>query len=752
MLRARGMSCAGLRGRACGLRHAQADAGVKVLVFHGPADATTDGRRRRARGAGRRQRLRGRRDRRAAQLSAANLANYRAVVFLNTAGDLPHAAQEAARQAFVQGGGGFLAIGTAAQGEPGLDLRPAARRAPRRDSPTAVSRADRRGRRPGPPRDARPPADLRTAPTSGTRGRPARPAASTRSPATTRRRRPATARTSAAPTTRSPGAATSSGGRTFYTGMGRTAAGLRRGSSATHLGRPPVDEPASARRLQGHDQRQLPRSGRHAGPTTTGLHVQRRVARPRHRAERLDSLHRPRRLPHGRRARRAARPERARRSSTTSTRTSASAAARPRLRPAKRRRDAQQRHHPRRHARRLRRRRHGEERTNQDNHKMEYGLLGVVAAPDFTKTGHIYVQYFPSFNPSAQPPGLPARAPDLEDVAPAHLALHDSTRDEAARPGLRGQDLRLRRPGLLLLPRRRRHGVRLAGQPVRDDRRHELVAGHRRLLGQQPGRQVPDRPEHAPSAALRHGDFSYQDARRTAGNTNDYNGKMLRLNPIDDHRRRGAAGGRGRHDLHAARRGSPNGPNLFDGTEGNGNQARPEIYAMGLRNPCGWRSTRDRRPVHRVGRPGRRRPSATLGPSTYESVSQIDRAGNYGWPYCMGNGQAYRDRVADGTPQRTTARPATCRAARPPAAPRAGTTATTSATTRRTTRVWSSCRTTPAPGWTPARCGATTSGGAAATRAPPTAARRSRVTAARTTRPTTAPTPTRAVPVRPAAA
>ena len=30
---------------------------------------------------------------------------------------------------------------------------------------------------------------------------------------------------------------------------------------------------------------------------------------------------------------------------------------------------------------------------------------------------------------------------------------------------------------------------------------------------------------------------------------------------------------------------APNGPNLFKGDEGNGSQARPEIYAMGLRNP-----------------------------------------------------------------------------------------------------------------------------------------------------------------------
>ena len=44
-------------------------------------------------------------------------------------------------------------------------------------------------------------------------------------------------------------------------------------------------------------------------------------------------------------------------------------------------------------------------------------------------------------------------------------------------------------------------------------------------------------------------------------------------------------------------------------------------------------------------------PSVTLGPSTYENAAQIDRAGNYGWPYCMGNAQAYRDRTANGQPR-----------------------------------------------------------------------------------------------------
>ena len=36
---------------------------------------------------------------------------------------------------------------------------------------------------------------------------------------------------------------------------------------------------------------------------------------------------------------------------------------------------------------------------NEVNGKIETGLLGVAASPDFATTGHIYLQYFPTFNP-----------------------------------------------------------------------------------------------------------------------------------------------------------------------------------------------------------------------------------------------------------------------------------------------------------------------------------------------------------------
>ncbi|WP_323184011.1 MULTISPECIES: ThuA domain-containing protein [unclassified Streptomyces] len=117
---------------------------------------------------------------------------------------------------------------------------------------------------------------------------------------------------------------------------------------------------------------------------------------------------------------------------------------------------------------------------------------------------------------------------------------------------------------------------------------------------------------------------SFQDARRTAGNTNDLNGKIIRIHPDAD----------GTYTI-------PKG-NLFPpGTA----KTRPEIYVMGVRNIA--RLSVD--PVHNWLNAGWVGPDAgasnpELGPAKYETATVITSAGNQGWPYCMGNRQPYRDR------------------------------------------------------------------------------------------------------------
>ncbi|MEV4754110.1 ThuA domain-containing protein [Micromonospora sp. NPDC049559] len=126
---------------------------------------------------------------------------------------------------------------------------------------------------------------------------------------------------------------------------------------------------------------------------------------------------------------------------------------------------------------------------------------------------------------------------------------------------------------------------------------------------------------------------SFADARRTAGNTNDLNGKILRIHPNDD----------GTYAV-------PEG-NLFPEEGPNAAKTRPEIYVMGMRNPSRlWVDQKtDQLYVGWVG-PDANAPSMTWGPAKYDQFAVITKAGNHGWPYCMGNKQPYRDRgLADPT-------------------------------------------------------------------------------------------------------
>ncbi|WP_190849829.1 PQQ-dependent sugar dehydrogenase [Streptomyces aurantiacus] len=113
------------------------------------------------------------------------------------------------------------------------------------------------------------------------------------------------------------------------------------------------------------------------------------------------------------------------------------------------------------------------------------------------------------------------------------------------------------------------------------------------------------------------------DAQRSAGNTNDLRGKVLRIKVNAD----------GSYAI-------PSG-NLFPaGTA----KTRPEIYAMGFRNP--FRMTVDKATgIVYLGDYGPDAGSAspTRGPGGQVEFNRITKAGNFGWPYCTGDTDAYTD-------------------------------------------------------------------------------------------------------------
>lgn len=112
------------------------------------------------------------------------------------------------------------------------------------------------------------------------------------------------------------------------------------------------------------------------------------------------------------------------------------------------------------------------------------------------------------------------------------------------------------------------------------------------------------------------------DAQKSAANTMSLGGKICRIRPKPD----------GTYDI-------PEG-NLFPpGTP----KTRPEIFVMGCRNP--WRMSIDPKTGYVYW--GEVGPDAggdgPRGPRGYDEINQARKAGNFGWPYFIGDNFAYSD-------------------------------------------------------------------------------------------------------------
>jgi cytochrome c len=104
------------------------------------------------------------------------------------------------------------------------------------------------------------------------------------------------------------------------------------------------------------------------------------------------------------------------------------------------------------------------------------------------------------------------------------------------------------------------------------------------------------------------------DAQRSAANTNDLRGKLLRIHVEAD----------GSYTIPAG--------NLFaPGTA----KARPEIYAMGVRNPFRFSVDRRANVVYLADySPDATEADPARGPAGQGKWTVIRKPGNYGWPYC----------------------------------------------------------------------------------------------------------------------
>ncbi|HEY8833874.1 MAG TPA: ThuA domain-containing protein [Gemmatimonadaceae bacterium] len=220
-----------------------------------------------------------------------------------------------------------------------------------------------------------------------------------------------------------------------------------------------------------------------------------------------------------------------------------------------------------------------------DSSQAEDGLLGLAADPNFVTNGWIYMYYSPA-------------GPESKNVLARFHMIGDSL------------DLDSRK--ILLEVGTQRLKCCHTGGSIAFDSKGNLYfsAGDNSnpfATGYAP---IDERPGRMP-----------WDAQKSSANTNDLRGKIIRIHPEPD----------GTYTI-------PEG-NLFPpGTA----KTRPEIYTMGHRNPyrisidshTGFLYWGDVGPDANVDSVGR-------GPRGYDEINQARSAGNYGWPYFVGNNQAY---------------------------------------------------------------------------------------------------------------
>lgn len=216
----------------------------------------------------------------------------------------------------------------------------------------------------------------------------------------------------------------------------------------------------------------------------------------------------------------------------------------------------------------------------------EGGLLGLTHDPDFANNGWIYLYYSPEGN---EPKNILARYQMKGDellIDSKKVILEIATQREIS--GHAGGSLAFDSNGNLYLS---------TGDHINPHQSN----------GYSP---TDDRPGRQPF-----------DAQMTSANTNDLRGKILRIHPEKD----------GTYSI-------PEG-NLFPpGTP----KTRPEIYTMGHRNP--FRISVDPKTGYLywgdVG-PDASQPGENRGPEGQDEVGQARKAGNFGWPFFVGDNKPY---------------------------------------------------------------------------------------------------------------
>ena len=247
----------------------------------------------------------------------------------------------------------------------------------------------------------------------------------------------------------------------------------------------------------------------------------------------------------------------------------------------------------------------------------EEGVQGVAIDPGFARNHWVYVYYSPVLDTPVDDPATPAvnegDAPNegtAADFAPFHGVMRLS------RFKLSGNTLQLGTEQKIIEVGTDRGICCHVGGKIDFDAAGNLYLS----TGDDTNPFASD--GYAPIDERANRNPAY-DAQRSAGNTNDLRGKLLRIRPA-------ANGG------YTVPRG-----NLFPpGTA----KTRPEIYAMGLRNPFRFAVDKTNGLVYLADySPDASAPNPARGPAGQGRWMALAKPANYGWPYCVAPDLPYVD-------------------------------------------------------------------------------------------------------------
>ena len=239
----------------------------------------------------------------------------------------------------------------------------------------------------------------------------------------------------------------------------------------------------------------------------------------------------------------------------------------------------------------------------------EEGLQGIAIDPNFSRNRWVYLYYSPELD---TPEDNPATPEVNEGDAPSEGTEADWERFRGvlrlSRFKLVGDELDLGTEQQIIdVPVDRGICCHVGGQIDFDGRGNLFLStgDDTNPFFSDGYAPLDDRPGRNPAF----------DARRSSANTNDLRGKLLRIRVGED----------GGYTV-------PSGNMFRPGTP----QTRPEIYAMGLRNPFRFAVNRTNGDVYMADySPDSPEANPARGPAGHGRWMIIRRPGNYGWPFCV---------------------------------------------------------------------------------------------------------------------